>query len=236
MDGASASTLIVYGNLTPMAYPPSLFPPSNDVSRHSNERMNGVKKPSKNPREVIKTIAPNHKVFSTIKDLPWPLKNRHFIYEGTWTRNSDGSFIFAYRPPFFNYLSDGVVNLGGNTSRQLVKAETRVFVVIKPTGERSLDSCDVTWVQKLDGKGSIPPKIMEKIIPRSLQLVSQVREKFSRDDEIDRIEQEKLTAIMQNADNKEGGEVYDKIETQLIKEVQQQMKKAGDDIFRPLSR
>ena len=185
---------------------------------------------------MIKTIAPNHKVFSTIKDLPWPLKNRQFIYESTWTGSSDGSFIFAFRPPILEYLSDGVVNLGRNTSRQLVKAETRAFAVINPTGKHGYDSCDVTWVQQLDSKGSIPPKIVEKLIPRSLQFVSQVREKFSRDDEIDRIEREKLVAIMRNADNKEGGEVYDKSETKLIEEVQQQMGKASDDIFKLLNR
>ena len=128
------------------------------------------------------------------------------------------------------------MNLGRNTSRQLVKAETRAFAVINPTGKHGYDSCDVTWVQQLDSKGSIPPKIVEKLIPRSLQFVSQVREKFSRDDEIDRIEREKLVAIMRNADNKEGGEVYDKSETKLIEEVQQQMGKASDDIFKLLNR
>ena len=205
-------------------------------SHHSNERINAVKKLRKNPREVVKTIAPNHIVMSSIKDIPWPLKNRQFIYESTWTRNSDGSFIFAFRPPMLENLSDGVVNIKRNTSRQLVKAETRAFAVIKPTGEHSLDSCDVTWVQKLDGKGSIPPKIMEKIIPRSLQLVSQVREKFCRDDDIDRIERENLMAIMQNATDKEKGEVYEESEMQLIDEVRKQMNFASDDDFRPLSR
>ena len=205
-------------------------------SHHSNERINAVKKLRKNPREVVKTIAPNHIVMSSIKDLPWLLKNRQFIYESTWTRNSDGSFIFAYRPPFFNYLSDGVVNLGGNTSRQLVKADSRGFVIIKPTGQHGNDSCDVTWIQKIDGKGQIPTKVFEQQIPRGLQPIFQVREKFSRDDEIDRIGREKLIAIMRNADNKEGGEVYDKSETELIENVQQQMGKASDDIFRPLNR
>ena len=198
--------------------------------------MNGVKKLRKNPREVIETIAPNHIVMSSIKELPWPIKNRLFIYESTWTGNSDGSFIFAFRPPMLENLSDGVVNLGGNTSRQLVKADSRGFVIIKPIGEHSNDTCKVIYVQRVDFMGNIPPNITEKQIPRALKVAFQVREKFSRDDEIDRTEREKLMAIMRNADNKEGGEVYDESETELIEEVQQKMGKASDAIFRSLNR
>ena len=221
-----------------MLYFLRLLFPSNELSHHSNERMKAVKKLRKNPREVIKTIAPNHIVVSSIKDLPWPLKNRHFIYECVWTRKPDGSFVFAFQPPENeeDEIDCGLINLGINRNRQLLKAESRGFVIIKPTKEYNIDSCEVTWVQKLNGKGSIPPKIMERVIPRSLQLVSQVREKFCRDDDIDRIERENLMAIMQNATDKEKGEVYEESEMQLIDEVRKQMNFASDDDFRPLSR
>ena len=200
--------------------------------------MNGVKMLRKNPREVIKTIAPNHKVFSTIKNLPFPLKSRHFIYECVWERTPNGNFVFAFRRPHKkeDFSDIDFIDIGKNASRQLVKADSRGFVIIKPTGKHGNDSCEVTWVQQADAMGNIPRKIMERQIPRGLKLFTQVREKFCRDDEIDRIDREKLMAMMRNAADKEGGEVYDKSETELIKKVQQQIGKASDDIFWPLNR
>ena len=199
--------------------------------------MSTVKKLRKNPREVVKTIAPNHKVFAKIEDFPFPLENRLFISENAWMKNPDGSFVFAFQPPKSdNFVDNTLVNLGKNTSRQLINAKSWGFGIIKPTGTHNNDSCHVTWVLKIDLKGNIPPTIMEAQIPHSLKLISHIHEKFSRDDEIDRIEREKLMAIMRNAGNRKGGEVYDESETHLIEEVQQRMEKASDDIFRPLNR
>ena len=129
-----------------------------------------------------------------------------------------------------------MINRGGNTSRHLISAESRGFGIIKPTGEENNNSCEVTWVQQIDVKGNIPPKIMEKQIPRALHVAFQVRDSFHRDDEIDRIERDNLMAIMQNGYDEETGEVYDESETQLIEEVQKQIRKASDDTFRPLNR
>ena len=113
--------------------------------------------------------------------------------------------------------------------------EQRGFVTIQNSVDNHRhESCEITYAQQTDSMGNSPPDIMEKQIPRALQAAFQVRERFNGDDEIDRIDLEKLMAIMRNASDKEG-EVYDKSETKLIEEVQNQMKKAGDDIFRPLS-
>ena len=192
---------------------------------------------SKNPREVIKTIAPNHIVMSSIKELPWPLKNRQFISENTWMKAPDEGFVFAFRPPMSDIYSDrSLVNVGENTRSQLVRAKSSAFAIIKRIGEHSNDMCQVIYVQRADFMGNIPPIIMEKQIPRALQAAFQVREKFSRDDEIDIVERDKLLAIMRNGDNVTGGEVYDESETRLINKVQKQMEKASNDAFRPLNR
>ena len=144
--------------------------------------MRGVKRPKKNPREVVQTIAPNHVVLSSIKDLPFPLKNRHFVYESMWAENSDGSFIYAWRPckeeTYRNKTH--MINFGNNKISQLVRADSRGFCTIKPvTHQLANDSCVVTWVQQLDAKGRIPPKIAERNIPRSLELISRVCMKFN---------------------------------------------------------
>ena len=173
---------------------------------------------------------------SSIKDLPWPLKNRHFIYESSWIGNPDGSFVFAYRPPISEDFSDGVVNFGKNTSRDLIKAEARAIAVIKPAVEHGCDSCEVNFVMHLDGKGKVPPKIVEKATQRSLQFISQAREKFSRDDDIDRIERDKLKALMRNDKNAVRGEVYDESEREFVEKVKERIEKVREAKFMPLNR
>ena len=64
------------------------------------ERIAAVENFEKNPREEIKSIGRNHKVLSTVKNLPWPLRPRHFVNEYAWMRdtNDGGSFVLAWRP------------------------------------------------------------------------------------------------------------------------------------------
>ena len=87
----------------------------------SNERLDAVKKLHKNPREVIKHISLIHNVFSTIKALPWPLNARQFIYENTWTKQVDDTYIYAWRPPTNSRFDE---DIGKHKANKLVQGES----------------------------------------------------------------------------------------------------------------
>ena len=145
--------------------------------------------------------------------------------------------MFTWNPPrSYDSIDNNLINIGQNSSRQLVRAESRGFGILERTVEHDLESCRVTWIQQVDIKGNVPTKVMDRVIPRSLEAALSVREKFNQDDKIDRIEREKLMSIMLSGDDEEGGEVYDESEMQSITNVQKQMKKASDSAFRPLNR
>jgi len=196
----------------------------------SNERLDAVKKLHKNPREVIKHISLNHNVFSTIKALPWPLNARQFIYENTWTKQDDDTYVYAFRPPTTNEFDDNrLVDVGNHKAKALVQGESRGFVILKNVGDQK---CDVTYVQQADAKGNLPAKVMDSQIPKGLRSVFQVRETFNRDDEIDQEERNELMGVMKN-DNE--NEVYSEEENEMVKRITKKMESVKEDLFTPLN-
>jgi len=192
--------------------------------------MNATTNLKKNPKEVIKSIASNHLVFTVIKDLPWPLSTRRFIIEQTWKKQPDGSYIYAWRPPTTDQFEDsGIVDIGKNKQKQLIRADSKGFAIIQKIDERS---CKLSWLQQGDLKGNIPHQIMNSQIPRSLGAIFQVREKFKRDDEIDKMHRKKMVKLMKNRYQEE---VYDKNEELfLIESIQKQMSAVKTSSFRKL--
>ena len=191
--------------------------------------MIATKSLKKNPREVIKTIANNHVVFSSIKDFPWPLHNRSVIGETTWVKQPDGSYVYAWKPPTNEGFNEyRLIDIGKNKQRQLVRGESRGFAIIQNLDDRS---SRLTWLQQSDVKGKIPHQIVESQLARLLRPIFQVREKFSRDDEVDKMEREKLMTIMRSGYQEE---VYDSDETSLIDSIRSIMNAVPNRVFRPL--
>ena len=191
--------------------------------------MDATKNLQKNPREIVKSIANNHLIISTVKDLPWPLRTRQFIWECSWIKQDDGSYIYAWRPPTTDeYNNNKLIDIGKNKQRRLVRGESRGIVVIRNLDDRS---SKLTWIQQLDVKGNIPIQIMNSQVPRSLRPIFQVREKFNRDDEVDKIEREKLMEIMRSSYQEE---VYNNDETTIIESTRTRMIAVPNDSFRPL--
>ena len=121
-----------------------------------------------------------------------------------WMKQPDGSYVYAWKPPTNEEFNDNrLIDIGKNKHRQLVRVESRGIVVIRNRDERS---SKLTWIHQLDVKGNIPVRIMNSQVPRSLRPVFQVREKFNRDDEVDKMEREKLVKIMRSGNQEE---VYD---------------------------
>jgi len=72
---------------------------------------------------------------------------------------------------------------------------------------------------------------MNSIVPRSPRPVFQVREKFNRDDEVDKMEREKLMDIMRSGYQEE---VYDNAETTMIDSTRSRVTAVLNDSFRPI--
>ena len=125
--------------------------------------------------------------------MPRPIRTRQFFNENVWMKQSDGSYIFAWRPPTTDIVDIGAIDIVHNNERQMVTAKTRGYLIIASLGDRS---SQITWMQQTSLKGKIPNKIMEAAMPRSLRPIFLVRERFNRDEEVDRIEREKLMEIM----------------------------------------
>ena len=196
----------------------------------SNERLDAVNKLHKNPREVIKHIAINHSVFSTIKALPWPLRARQLIYENTWTKQDDDTYIYAWRPPTNSRFDDNrLVDIGNHKANKLVQGESRGFVILKNVGNQK---CDLTYVQHAAAKGNLPAKVIDSQIPKGLRSVFQLRETFNRDDEIDQEERNELMGVMKN-DNE--NEVYSEEENEMVARITKKMENVKDGLFIPLN-
>ena len=144
-------------------------------------------------------------------------------------RQPDSSYVYAWRPPT-NKEFDGnrLIDIGKNKQRRLVRGESRGIVVIRNLDDRS---SKLTWMQQGDLKGNIPHQIVESQFPRTLRPVFQVREKFSRDDDMDKMEREKLMDILRSGYQEE---VYDSDETSLIDSIRSIMNAVPNGAFRPL--
>jgi len=195
----------------------------------SNERLDAVKKLHKNPREVIKNFSPNHNMISSIKALPWPLSDRQFISENTWTKQDDGTYVYAFRPPTTHEFDDNrLVDIGKHKNNKLVRAESKGFCTLTNVGNQK---CELTWISHLNVNGNIPAKVMDLQIPRSLGLVTQLRERFNRDDEIDQEERNELMGVMKNHEN----EVYSEEENEMVKRITKKMESVKHNLFTPLN-
>ena len=195
----------------------------------SNERLDAVKKLHKNPREIIINFSPNHNMISSIKALPWPLSDRQFVSENTWTKQDDDTYVYAFRPPSTHEFDDNRLDdVGKHKANKLVRAESKGFCALTNVGNQK---CELTWISYLNANGNIPAKVMDLQIPRSLGLVFQVHERFNRDDEIDQEERNELMGVMKNHEN----EIYSEEENEMVGRITIKMESAKDDLFIPLN-
>ena len=195
----------------------------------SNERLDAVKKLHKNPREVIKQIATNHNVLSSIKAMPWPLRAMQFVTEIKWTKQDDDSYVFAWRSPTTDEFDDNrLVDVGNQKANKLVRAETKGFCALTNVGNQK---CELTWVGNMNANGNIPTSVMDRQIPRFLGLIFQLHETFNRDDVIDQEERNELMGVMKNNKN----EIYSEEENEMVQRITEKMESVKDDLFTPLN-
>ena len=135
---------------------------------------------------------------STVLSLPRPLSNRHSLVRSFWTKRPDGSFVVAWTNLEATKGGNQELNIGMNKSSNLVRAFSEGYVLLTNTRDATTkhETCRVVWVQKVDLKGSVPRKITEMNIPLALRVIVEIHDKFSRDEEVDQTERDKLVAVM----------------------------------------
>jgi len=176
---------------------------------------------------VLNVISNNRVINTGIKDSPWPVKPRQYVSENVWIKQPDGSYIHAYKD-CDKYNDNNLINLGKHNPRRLVRSSGIGYMIIKRNGSNK--SCKLSFVQQNDAKGKVPRKLMERVIPRSLKFIIDAREKFSRDDEIDKTSRFELMNIMRTSET----ETYSEEEKILVDSVKSRMTKVHSDAFRPL--
>ena len=104
------------------------------------------------------------------------------------TGTTSGSGIAETSSPLRSFEVDY-----GEEFQRKVRASTRVFIEARKIGE---NQCEVSAWQYLDAGGSIPSWLVDMKIADALAWLPSMRDKFNRDEEIDKEERQALIHIM----------------------------------------
>jgi len=139
-----------------------------------------------NPARLVqKRTGSNDMVWATIKKLPSPLHNREFVNRLVCCLDVNGELLLISVPV------DDVIDYGVKTNT--VRGVSRALMRLIPAGD---SRCKLTYYMHVDAGGRIPAFVMDSKIPLTLGAVGDLREKFQRDNEIDKAEGDELARII----------------------------------------
>ncbi|GMI58993.1 hypothetical protein ScalyP_jg11017 [Parmales sp. scaly parma] len=195
----------------------------------SNDRLEATLDLKNNPNKIIGgNDSNNHRVFSSIKQMPYPLWPRLFVYESAWTKLSDNEFVYVWRPVGADKYKHDDLGVGAST----VRAESRGYVTIKRLGDYS---CLVTYVQFVDLKVPFGAKYTKSLHHSSLSDIFSLRKTFNRDDEIDKIDRNKLVSAMIHSNRGQHDEIYTDAENSVFKRVETKLGSIKESSFKSLA-
>jgi len=151
-------------------------------------RRENVKQSSEqgNPALMLANERSRHDhVVATIKKMPFPLHNREFVNRLVCCLDVNGDLLIVCVPV------NNVIDYGMNT--RTVRGVSRALLWLTPYGE---SQCKVTYIQYLDACGRIPTFVANAKLLLALDAVGDLREKFQRDDEIDKLERDQLARVI----------------------------------------
>ena len=113
--------------------------------------------------------------------------------------------------------------------RKLVRGRSFGIYLFTPHKINPTTQCQCTFVQQFDPAGTLSnsqffQKAMASVTAKQLHLITRIRHHFNRDEEIDKIERLKLSAIMAS-DEQNSAEVYTDKESAMVNEVSKKMNK-----------
>ena len=154
---------------------------SRDNTRTSNEEGNPA-------RLVVRESGCHDLVFATLKTMPFPLHTRDFVGRNLCATDTNGDCLLVAVP------IDEAIDYG--MSIKTVRGVARVFLRFASTGE---SQCDATFVQYLDAGGVVPTWVIRSKMPLALSGVGDLRDRFQRDDEIDKLAQDELASCIRHS-------------------------------------
>ena len=184
----------------------------------SRERVRLSSEQGHPARLILSRSGPHDQVLATIKKMPFPLNNREFVGRQVCATDANGDLLNTY------VAVDDVVDYGMST--RTVRGVGRTLVRITPSGE---SQCKVALIQYLDAGGVLPTRVVESKIPLALSAVSDLRDEFQRDDEIDKMERDELAKVV-----KEEQQMYSEDEDSLIQRVQSKLGAIQEEDFEEL--
>ena len=151
----------------------------------SNERMRINMEEGNPARLIVGRVGFAEQTLATVKRMPFLLSNREGVFRQVLSK-SGGKIIIANE----SVIDD--VDYGRKMSKR-VRMVGKTLLAFEPL---STKSCTFTFFQIIDAGGWIPTSVMNLKTPESLSVVTEAREHFRRDEEIDKIERGRMAALM----------------------------------------
>ena len=151
----------------------------------SNERMRIHEEEGSPARIIVGREGFAAQTLATVKRMPFPLSKREGVYRQVLSKSGD-KIIIAMES------TDDDVDYGRKIRRR-VRLIGTTFLALDSLSE---SSARFTIVQCLDAGGHIPVLVVNQKLPESLSFAVDLREEFSRDEELDNIQRGKMAAVM----------------------------------------
>jgi hypothetical protein len=143
-------------------------------------------------------------VFATIKRMPFPLNHREFVLRQIcFVDGETGSFIVV------GHSVDDNIDYG--SSIKAVRGTSKFVFRIMPLSETQ---CSVTFLSYFDAGGNVPAAVTNSKITSALDVLTDLREVFQRDDEVDEVDRNELARVI-----RDDPQEYTDDEKQLIRRV-----------------
>jgi hypothetical protein len=188
------------------------------------ERTRASKDRNDSARVVVFREAPHDATYAIVKRFPFPLRKREFVFRSVAYRDEIGNSVVASH----SVPRDRVVDFGADF--KAVRATASSVFKVEPLGP---NSCKCVLVQMVDAGGVLPPSVVNKSVPRLLEVVSDLRAEFQRDEEVDAIETDEFARIILEAREEGSGVALSAEEDSIIIRVRDKLA-IEKEVFRHL--
>jgi hypothetical protein len=135
----------------------------------------------------------NEKIFATLKNMPFPLRNREFVGRSTIFSNTETNCVQVFFTPV-----KLIVDYGGTFKNTVRGKVTAIFTARNIAKLGEVARCQIVLQQRVDAGGFVPPLVVDRKIPQSLKLVSDIQQIFAQDDAVDNASLASLANIIKN--------------------------------------
>ena len=156
-----------------------LYDRESDLDRSAHIKKNSTNL-DQYPSKMLSKINDHHLIHYFCTKLPFPLKPRDWLTRGIYKRLNDGNYMLMFRS--VDESDDDVPKFEKSS---LHPSPTRAeFVSLYKLERLPFDCCMVTFVAKMDIKGSVPKVVAETGLGTIVDKPCRLYEFFKRDKEV----------------------------------------------------